>query len=192
MKKVLLLGDSIRMGYDEIVQDLLKDECEVYFSKDNGRFTVYTLEQAIQMYKAHEHFDIVHWNNGYWDMDIESPTGEPLIPLEDYMRFLRRIIRTLRSYGAQIIFATTTPIFDNGSATDAQTGVNLRFQDEWVQRYNAAARIVMEEENVPINDLYRFCLQGEGYYKCADRLHLTPEGYQKCAEQVCEHIRKYL
>lgn len=192
MKKVLLLGDSIRMGYDEIVQDLLKNECEVYFSKDNGRFTAYTLEQAIQMFISHGHFDVVHWNNGYWDMDIESPTGEPLIPPEDYMRFLRRIIRTLRAYDAQVIFATTTPVCEDGGATDTQTGANLRFKNEWVQHYNAAAKIVMEEENVPVNDLYHLCLQGQGYYKCPDGLHLTQEGYQKCAEQVCDHIRRYL
>lgn len=192
MKKVLLLGDSIRMGYDEIVQELLKDECEVYFDKDNGRFTIYTLEQIHQLYKTHDHFDVVHWNNGYWDMDIESPTGEPLVPLEDYMRYLRRIIHTLRAYGAQVIFATTTPIFEDGNAADIQTGVNLRFKDEWVRHYNAAAKIVMEDENVPVNDLYELCLQGEGYYKCADRLHLTPQGYQKCAKQVCDHIRRYL
>ena len=31
MKKVLLLGDSIRMGYDEYVKELLQDTCEVYY-----------------------------------------------------------------------------------------------------------------------------------------------------------------
>lgn len=37
MKKVLLLGDSIRMGYDEYVKELLKDTCEVYYDdEDNG------------------------------------------------------------------------------------------------------------------------------------------------------------
>ena len=186
------MGDSIRMGYDEFVQEMLAEECKVHYSKDNGRFTAYTLEQAIQMFLCEGPFDVVHWNNGYWDMDIEGPLGEHLIPPEDYMRFLRRIARTLKAYGAQVIFATTTPIFESGDAADQQTGVNLRFKNEWVQLYNAAARIVMEEEDIPVNDLYSLCLQGEQYYKCADRLHLTQEGYQKCAQQVCEFIRKYI
>ena len=193
MKRVLLLGDSIRMGYDEYVQEMLKDECEVCFDTDNGRFSVYTLEQAIQMFNNHGPFQIVHWNNGYWDMDVESPLGDHFIPVEDYIRYLRRIIKTLKSYGVeQIIFATTTPIFHDGDAIDPHTGAKLRFRDEWVQRYNAAAKLVMEEENIPINDLYSLCLRGEEYYKCADKLHLTKEGYQVCAKQVCEHIRKYL
>jgi len=192
MKKILLLGDSIRMGYDEYVQEMLKDECQVYFDTDNGRFSPYTLEQAIQMFLRHGPFDIVHWNNGYWDMDIEGPLGEHCIPPEDYMRFLRRIARTLKAYSAQVIFATTTPIYESGDAADQQTGANLRFKNEWVKLYNAAARLVMEEEGVPINDLYTLCLQGEKYYKCEDRLHLTQEGYRVCAQQVCDAIRKYL
>ena len=43
MKKVLLLGDSIRMGYQYQLKELLKDECKVIFSDDNGRFASYTL-----------------------------------------------------------------------------------------------------------------------------------------------------
>ena len=52
MKKVLLLGDSIRMGYDDYVKDLLKGEYEVYYdAEDNGRFSSYTLWQANQFFK---------------------------------------------------------------------------------------------------------------------------------------------
>ena len=66
MKKVLLLGDSIRMGYDDYVKEELDGKCEViYDAEDNGRFAAYTLWQANQMFKHHGHFDVVHWNNGY-------------------------------------------------------------------------------------------------------------------------------
>ena len=52
MKKVLLLGDSIRMGYDEYVKEILKDEFDViYDESDNGRFSAYTLWQANQSFK---------------------------------------------------------------------------------------------------------------------------------------------
>jgi hypothetical protein len=38
MKKVLLLGDSIRMGYDDYVKEILRDKCEViYAPEDNDR-----------------------------------------------------------------------------------------------------------------------------------------------------------
>ena len=48
MKRVLLLGDSIRMGYDSMVKELLSDKYEVLFPEDNGRFSSYTLWQMNQ------------------------------------------------------------------------------------------------------------------------------------------------
>ena len=68
MKKVLLLGDSIRMGYQTYVKELLDGVCDVYFSEDNGRFASYKQWQANQMFKTHGAFDLVQLNNGYLDM----------------------------------------------------------------------------------------------------------------------------
>ena len=192
MKKVLLLGDSIRMGYDDYVKEMLDGECEVRYSEDNGRFSAYTLWQLNQMIKNHGRFDIVHWNNGYWDMNIEAPMTEPMLSVEEYCHFLRRIIRMLKGMDTKIIFATTTPIFTPGHAEDIEAGATFRYDNEWVTTYNAAAKEVMAEEGVEVNDLYTLCLEDERYYKCADMLHLTADGYKRCAEQACAYIRQYL
>lgn len=37
MKKTLLIGDSIRMGYCGFVKALLAGEAEVFFPEENGR-----------------------------------------------------------------------------------------------------------------------------------------------------------
>ena len=111
MKKALLLGDSIRMGYDDMVRGLLAGRAEVlYDPEDNGRFAAYTLWQANQLLRAHGPVDVVHWNNGYWDMNIESPMREPIHPIPEYQHFLRRILGLCRSCGAQVIFATAPPL----------------------------------------------------------------------------------
>ena len=194
MKKALLLGDSIRMGYDDMVRDLLAGRAEVlYDPQDNGRFAAYTLWQANQLLRAHGPVDVVHWNNGYWDMNIESPMREPIHPIPEYQHFLRRILGLCRSCGAQVIFATTLPVPRAGGAQDnTGTGAALRYQSEWVEAYNAAALEVMREENVPVNDLCALCLKAPGLYKCADGLHLTEEGYRACARQVASCIERYL
>ncbi len=83
MKRVLLLGDSIRMGYDSMVKELLSDKYEVFFPEDNGRFSSYTLWQMNQCFKNEGSFDLVHWNNGYWDMNPERPMNEPIHPVEE-------------------------------------------------------------------------------------------------------------
>ena len=191
MKKVLLLGDSIRMGYDDYVKELLDDRYEVvYDADDNGRFAAYTLWQANQMFKKYGHFDVVHWNNGYWDMNIESPMAEALHPLDEYVHFLKRILTECRRNGAKVIFATTTPILSTGAAAD-NTGPGadcIRYNDAWVQQYNAAAKALMETEHVRVNDLYALCRNHPTYYKCEDGLHLTEEGYRICAKQIVTHI----
>ena len=194
MKKVLLLGDSIRMGYDDYVKELLKDEYEVYYDPDdNGRFASYTLWQLNQMICRYGKFDLVHWNNGYWDMNIEPPMTEAIHPNDEYLHFFKRIIKEIRKMGAKIIFATTTPILTAGAAKDITgTGANLRYHNDWVIQYNKAAKKLMQEENIPVNDLYARTSQHETFYKSEDRLHLTDEGYRVCAQAVANAIRENL
>lgn len=194
MKKVLLLGDSIRMGYDEYVKEILKDKCEVFYDDiDNGRFAAYTLWQVNQFFKNFGKFDVVHWNNGYWDMNIESPMIEAMHPVDEYIHFLKRIILEIQRNGAEIIFATTTPILEQGSAMDnTGTGIKINYNNDWVIKYNDAAKKLMLEKNITVNDLYTLMLQDKNVYKSEDRLHLTEEGYRICAEQAARLIEEKL
>ena len=195
MKKVLLLGDSIRMGYADYVKELLEGKCEVIYDEaDNGRFAAYTLWQLVQAFCHHGHFDLVHWNNGYWDMNIEPPMETALFNIEEYCYLLRKIAREIKKQGAKAVFALTTPILEPGTAADnTNTGaLDISYNDKWVQKYNEAAKMIMDEEGVPINDLYTLCKEDERYYKCFDMLHLTEEGYRRCAEQIAKTILKEL
>lgn len=194
MKKVLLLGDSIRMGYQSYVKELLQGKCEVcYDEMDNGRFAAYTLWQANQMFKHYGKFDVVHWNTGYWDMNVEAPMTDAMTPLDEYVHFLKRILGEIRRNGAQSIFATTPPVLDKGVALDnTGTAMEISYDNDWVIQYNTAAKKVMAEENVTVNDLYELMHQGKNYYKCPDRLHLTEEGYRLCAKQAVRLIEEKL
>ena len=190
MKKVLLLGDSIRMGYDEFVKANLK-ECEVYYDdEDNGRFSSYTIWQFNQLYKKYGPFDIVHFNVGYWDLNHEDPFGNPETPLEDYLHNLNRLLDLIMKTGALPIFSLTTPIYN--ISEDQDGFIKTYYKDEWVREYNEAAKSLMEKRGVEVIDLYSLLLDGYHYYKCYDSLHLTLEGYQKCALKISEVIRMHL
>ena len=43
MKKVLLIGDSIRMGYDNYVKESMKDFADVFFTKETQKIYCRTL-----------------------------------------------------------------------------------------------------------------------------------------------------
>ena len=166
----------------------------MYDAEDNGRFAAYTLWQANQMFKNFGKFDVVHWNNGYWDMNIEPPMQTAMHPVEEYVHFLKRIIGECRQNGAKIIFATTTPILEPGVAAD-NTGTeadSIHYNNAWVELYNDAAKKLMAEEGITVNDLYALCKEDKNYYKCEDMLHLTEEGYRKCAAQAVDLILKEL
>ena len=190
MKKVLLLGDSIRMGYDDYVKEELK-ECEVYYdAEDNGRFITYTIWMFNQLNAKYGPFDVVHFNNGYWDMNREGPNGEPQTPVKDYIINLKRLIDLVRSTKAIPIFATSTPIYDTPIQDGDYQATN--YKNEWVLEYNKAAVELMKQEGVMVNDLYALMEKEERCGKCYDSLHLTEDNYKKCAKQVSDYVRKAL
>ena len=180
------------MGYQAEVKKLLENEYEVMYPGDNGRFAAYTLWQVNQAFKHDPDIALVHFNNGYWDMNIESPMTEAIHPVREYQSFLRRIVALCQRCGAKVVFATTVPIMEAGSADDnTGTAGRINYSNEWVKEYNAAALEVMNEMGVVVNDLYALCMEDERRYKCADLLHLSDEGNRRCAAQVAEYIREY-
>ena len=69
MKKVVLLGDSIReIGYGPVVPALLGDEYQVWQPPENCRFALYTLRMTFDYRPFMEGADVIHWNNGLWDV----------------------------------------------------------------------------------------------------------------------------
>ncbi len=194
MKKVLILGDSIQMSYQKYVKESLGNEVElIYDDKDNGRFTQYSYWQLNQFYRVHGNFDIVHFNNGYWDMNIEAPMTTNLNEIPDYIRGLEKIVKYIQERNGKVIFATTAPIYEAGCTKD-NTGIDnlILVENEVVIKYNNAAKELMGKYNVEINDLYETLLKGENYYKSEDRLHLNDEGCRICGKQVAEVIIKNL
>jgi hypothetical protein len=111
-KKIFLIGDSIRMGYDKYVKEALSEVAEVYYPNENCRFAEYTLRYAHEWKEklgVPDDTDLVHWNVGLWDC-LRQIDGEVLIPLDEYKRNLERICRMIRHHfpKARMIFATST------------------------------------------------------------------------------------
>ena len=61
MKKVTLLGDSIRLiGYGTKVPELLGDDYKVFKPKDNCRFVKYTLRMLFDFKEEIAGSDVIH------------------------------------------------------------------------------------------------------------------------------------
>lgn len=189
MKRVLLLGDSIRIGYCERVAAMLEGRAEVLWPNENCRFGLYMLASMINWagaIESPETVDVVHWNCGQWDTAQFEKNGRPLATEEEYAKTLERVDALIRKYfpNAQIIFALTTPILPGVHMNAPRTTKD-------VVRYNEAAGRVMEKLNVPVNDLFEAAKAiPEDLY--ADAVHFKPEGYQVLAEAVVRAVEKYI
>lgn len=190
MKRVLLLGDSIRMGYCHIVKDDLRERAEVYYPTENCRYTQHTyveLANWMDSQPADHAIDVIHWNNGHWDISHWDGSPEPLNSIPLYCEMLERIYRRLIAYcpKAKIVFALTTPMNPAGTI-----GKNPRSNQE-IQCYNQAAAELMQRLGVPVNDLYQHMKDcSESFY--IDHVHYTEDGYRRLAERVGAVIRPWL
>ena len=124
-KKVVLLGDSIRLwGYGTKVPELLSEEYDVVQPEDNCRFTKYTLRGLFDWGELLQGADIIHWNNGLWDATELFGDGT-FTTEEEYIRDATRIARILKKITPKVIFATTTPVWDEFEYT--HTDKTIRF-----------------------------------------------------------------
>ena len=70
MKKVILIGDSIRMGYQPTVQQALLNQAHVWVPQENGGTSTNVLAHLDEWILSHRP-DIVHLNCGLHDLKTE-------------------------------------------------------------------------------------------------------------------------
>lgn len=182
MKKVILIGDSIRMGYDKYIKESLGEAAEVYYPSENCRFATYVLRFAHEWKKKGEwptDADIVHWNAGLWDLG-EIMGDDPVTPIAYYADTIARIDKRLRRLfpHAKLVFATSTAVQE-----EKYLGVFKR-HNAVIRDYNAAAIQALAGTDTVINDLYAIT------ENCPESCHSdmthysTPDGIELVGGQV--------
>ena len=188
LPKVVLVGDSIRMGYGPLVAKLLDGRAIVVSPTPNGEDSGNVLRH-LDEWVIKERPEVVHINAGLHDLKVTDKTYQ--VPLFTYESNLKTILgRIQKETTAKVVFATTTPILDN---LHAQRKVGFdRFEAD-VQRYNSAAVSIMKQAGVPVNDLHKR-VEGGGMEKLmsGDGTHYTDEGYEVLAAAVTQSILRAL
>lgn len=180
MKQVMLLGDSLRMGYEPLVRELLKGKAEVSGPNENGRWAGYTLNSFRFWIPGMPKPDVIHWNNGLWDLGDDYQLGRPFSLPEEYESCLERMVTVINKIypEAQIIMATTMPT-DNPDTSG-------------IIEYNDILKKVAKRHNIPVNDLFPLVDGKTDTMICPDHIHLTEEGFNIVAKQVADTISDYL
>ncbi len=187
--KVVLIGDSIRLGYVPIVAKKLADRMEIISTSENGADSANVLkhldEWVIKVNPA-----LVHINCGLHDLKKDRKTETFQVSLADYEANLKKIVARIQNETkARIIFASTTPIIDD---RHANRKANFdRFEAD-VRRFNEIALRVMADANIPVNDLHAIVeLAGPADLLSSDGTHYTPNGYEKLADACIDSLTRH-
>lgn len=176
LPQVLLIGDSITRGYYPFVSKALAGKAHV--SRLSGSRCVgdpILLEQ-LRLVLAHNHFDVIHFNNGMhgWDdSDAFYARGFP-----EYLATIQGL-----AGGAKLIWASTTPVRVAGHLDE------LDPKTERVRVRNAAAARLVAAAGIPIDDLFSLVLNHPAYWSPkGGGVHYTQEGYAVEGRQVAAAI----
>lgn len=211
LPRVLLIGDSISMGYTLDVRSRLKGIANVHHPPENCGPTERGLAR-LDEWLGTNHWDVIHFNFGLHDLKYlddkgryaDPSIGKQVTPPEVYRKNLRELALRLRKTGAALIFATTTPVPPGTLGRVAG--------DE--RPYNDVAVSVMKEFGIPVDDLGGYVEAQQlklpprpasqapppgkhaaprpGEIQLPFNVHFTPEGYDQLANLVAGQILQAL
>lgn len=182
LPRVLLIGDSISVGYLNATRELLAGKANVHRPPINCGPTSRGVEM-IDEWLGEGNWDVVHFNFGLHDLKyLEDGTQQ--VPVEQYVENLRVIAGKIKATGAKVIWCNTTPV------PDPVDGVVRKSED--VVTYNEAAAGAMAELEIPINDLYSFALERLAEIQRPRNVHFTEEGSAVLATKVVAEIEAAL
>ena len=188
LKKVLIIGDSISMGYTPIVAEKLKGVAQVSRNPGNAATTGKGLE-SIDAWIGETKWDVIHFNWGlhdlcHWDgKKKDRVNGKLSTTPEQYEANLEKLVARLKQTHAKLIFAETThvPEDEPGRFPNAE------------QTYNAVARRVMEKHGIVVNPLEQISRDMPDEYRAGrGDVHYKKKGSEILADAVERAIRAQL
>lgn len=186
LPRVLLIGDSISIGYTVAVREALAGAANVHRIPVNGGDTRRGLEH-LDTWLGEGKWDVIHFNWGLHDLkrlkdgQLDA-SSEREVALETYAANLRTLVERLKATGATLIWCATTPVPDGAAG---------RIPGDEVE-YNAAAAAIMAEAGVRVNDLYGHVKPVLEAHQLPANVHFSPEGSAFLGKRVAEAIREAL
>ena len=186
LPRVLLIGDSISMGYTLPVRELLRGKANLHRIPTNGGSTKDGVAK-IEGWLGSGKWDVIHFNWGlhdlkHWKDGKLDPAGPVVSSLEEYEKNLRELVKRMKATGAKLIWATTTPVPEGSGGRTVG--------DE--KKYNEVAAQVMKDLGVPTDDLRAACAPKLAEWQRPQNVHFTPEGYAGLAAKVASEVEAAL
>lgn len=187
-KSVLIIGDSISIGYTPFIKTALSPNIEVAHNPGNGGSTLRGME-SMDKWLDNRDWDVIVFNFGLHDMVHKDSSGKYdvvngtiAVPLKEYRKNLEAIADKLNETTAKVMFVSTTMVPEGASGRKTAS----------VPAYNEVALKVMKKKNIQVVDLYQPSLEIHPNNSKPKDVHYTPKGYEQLASIVVAAIRKAL
>ena len=191
LPRVLLIGDSISIGYTLPTRKLLMGKANLHRIPTNGGPTTKGLAE-IDKWLGKSKWDVIHFNWGLHDLKYMGPNGQnlfpkekggkPQVPIDAYEKNLDKLVTRLKKTGAKLIWRNTTPV---------PPGSKGRYVSDSV-KYNAAATRVMKKHGVPTHDLFTMSKKRMKEIMRPANVHYSPEGSKVLGRDVARVITESL
>jgi acyl-CoA thioesterase-1 len=179
---VLIIGDSISIGYTPAVTTLLDGKAAVKHHEGNAAHTNNGVAKLDEWLGA-EKWKVITFNFGLHDLKIMDD-GKHQVSVEQYEKNLHTIAARLKKTKARLLFITTTPV-PEGKLNP------LRHPGDEVT-YNTAARRVMKKHKIPVVDLYSFAKPRLAEIQGKANVHFNKDGSAQLAAVVAKAIEEQL
>lgn len=193
LPRVLLIGDSISIGYTVDVRKKLAGKANVHRIPGNGQTASYGAEE-LPKWIGDTRWDIIHFNWGLWDLCYRHPeskaqgkrdkvNGTVSSTPKQYRKDLEACVVQLKKTGAKLIWCAITPVPEGEAGR--KVGDDLK--------YNTIAAEIMNRHGIAINDLHSHALEKlpDIATKPGD-VHFNHAGNVWLAEKVASEIEKAL
>jgi hypothetical protein len=184
-KNVLIIGDSISIGYTPFIEKALAPDVIVYHNPGNGGSTLRGID-SVGKWIDNKKWDVILFNFGLHDLVYKDKdnkydvvNGKVSVALDDYKKNLETIVARLKKTTAIIIFINTTMVPENSSGRKADDP----------EKYNAVAAEVMKANGIEVIDLYSPSLAIHPQNSQPGNVHYTPEGYYQLAIHIIKKIQ---
>ncbi len=195
MKKprILIIGDSISLGYTPYVKEYFKEMAIVVHNPGNAGHTGMGLEN-VRKWVGDEDWDMIQFNWGLWDLCYRHPdsklygnrdkvNGKITYTIDEYRANLDSIVILLKSLtDAELIFVCTTYVPEEEGG---------RYKND-AQRYNRVAKEVMKKHGVQVNDIYKESRAIHKKYGVgSEDVHYTDQGNEQLSRFIIDYLKSY-
>ena len=188
--KILIIGDSISIGYTPFIKKHFSEKTTVKHNPGNAQHTGTGLKK-VKEWIGEEDWDIIQFNWGLWDLCYRHPdskvygnrdkiNGKITFSLKEYEKNLEEIVKSIKQVSnAKLIFVTTSYVPEHEAG---------RFQKD-AQKYNKVAKRVMKKYDINVNDIYKKSKAiHKEFGKGTNDVHYTKQGYEELGKVISNYL----